>query len=72
MTILTGVILGFSTLSGTNSQILPPQRYDEHPRHFLRGVAPPGLHGAVQTVLVSWKKLFLMVLGFANAANIYR
>ena len=35
------VILGFSILSGTNSQILPPKRYDEHPHHFYRGV-PPG------------------------------
>ena len=41
VTTLTGVILGFSILSGTNSQILPPKRYDKHPRHFSRGV-PPG------------------------------
>ena len=32
--IVTVVILDFSTLSGTNLQILTPKRYDEHPRHF--------------------------------------
>ena len=28
------VILGFKTPSSTNSQISPPERYDEHPRYF--------------------------------------
>ena len=32
---LSAVILSFSTLSDTKSQILTPERYDEHPRHFL-------------------------------------
>ena len=40
---LAAVILGFSTLSGTNPQIKTPKRYDEHPRHFYRGV--PSLRG---------------------------
>lgn len=35
------VILGFKTLSSTNSQISPPERYDEHPSHFLKGITPP-------------------------------
>ena len=39
-TTLAEVILGFITLSATNSQILPPQRYDEHLRHFFRGFFP--------------------------------
>ena len=39
---LPAVILYYSTLSGTNRQILTPKRYDEHPRHFYRGI-PPGL-----------------------------
>ena len=38
---LAVVILGFSPLSGNNSEILPPKRYDEHPRHSFREV-PPG------------------------------
>ena len=38
------VILGLSTLSGTNPQITP-NRYDEHPRHFYWGVPPlPGTY----------------------------
>ena len=37
-TTLAAVILGFSTLSGTNPQILTAKRYDERPRHFYRGV----------------------------------
>ena len=28
------VISGFKTPSSTNSQISPPERYDEHPRYF--------------------------------------
>ena len=40
--ILPAVILYYSTLSGTNRQILTPKRYDEHPSHFYRGVPPPG------------------------------
>ena len=28
------VILSFKTPSSTNSQISPPERYDEHPRYF--------------------------------------
>ena len=39
-TTLAAVILGFSTLSGTNPQIKTPNRYDEHPHHFSRGVNP--------------------------------
>ena len=39
--ILTAVILDFSTLSGTNLQILTPKRYDEHLRHFYMVVLPP-------------------------------
>ena len=35
---LPAVILYYSTLSGTIRQILTPKRYDEHPRHFCRGV----------------------------------
>ena len=38
---LLAVILYYSILSGTNRQILTPKRYDEHPRHFYRGVPPP-------------------------------
>ena len=35
------VILDFSTLSGTNLQILTCKRYDEHPRDFhIRGLPP--------------------------------
>ena len=40
-TTLAADILGFSTLSGTNPQIQTPKRYDEHPRHFYRGVPTP-------------------------------
>ena len=40
-TTLAAVILGFGTLSGTILQIKSPLKYDEHPRHFLWGVAPP-------------------------------
>ena len=35
---LPAVILYYSTLSGTNRQILTPTRYQEHPRHFYRRV----------------------------------
>ena len=35
------VILYYSTLSGTNQQILTPKRYNQHPPHIYRGV-PPG------------------------------
>ena len=38
---LTMVILEFSTLSGTNVQILSPKRYNEHLRHFYMGAPPP-------------------------------
>ena len=38
---LSEVILYYSTVSGTNLQILTPERYDEHSRNFYRGV-PPG------------------------------
>ena len=31
---LAPVILGFSTLSGTYSQILPPKRDNKNPRHI--------------------------------------
>ena len=37
---LAEVILYYSTLNGTNWQILSSQRCDEHPRHFYRGVLP--------------------------------
>ena len=37
---LPAVILYYSTLSGTNGQNLTPKRYDEHTRHFYRGVSP--------------------------------
>ena len=33
---------GHRTLTGTNRQILTPERYDEHPRNFDRGVSPLG------------------------------
>ena len=33
--VLSAAILGFSNLSGINSQILTPKRYDEHPPSFL-------------------------------------
>ena len=39
--ILTVVSVDFSTLSGTNLQILTPKRYDEHLRHFYMVVLPP-------------------------------
>ena len=39
---LSEVILYYSTLSGTNWQILSPKRYDEHPPHFYRGVPRGG------------------------------
>ena len=38
---LPEVILYYSTLSGTNLQILTPKRYDKHPHHFYKGVPPP-------------------------------
>ena len=38
---LLAVFLYYSTLSGTNRQILTPKRYNEHPHHFYRGVLPP-------------------------------
>ena len=38
---LLEVILHYSTLSGTNGQILTPKRYDKHPCHFYRGVPLP-------------------------------
>ena len=44
---LPEVILYYSTLSGTNWQILTPKRYGEYPRHFYRGV-PPGLRAPVK------------------------
>ena len=40
MTTLAGFILVFSILSGTNSHILAPKRYDEHPVIIL-GESPP-------------------------------
>ena len=52
------VILDFSTLSGTNSQILPPKRYDEHPRHFFRGVPPRA------TATLSWPAAFPLFVDF--------
>ena len=36
------VAVSLSTLSGTNSQIVPPKRNDEHSRHFYRGAPPRG------------------------------
>ena len=39
-TTLPAVILYYCTLSGKNRQILTPNRYDEHPRHFYRVVTP--------------------------------
>ena len=36
------VILGFETPSSTNSQIAPPERYDEHPHYVYRGLPAPG------------------------------
>ena len=51
MTTQAGVILVFSTLNGTNSQILPPKRYDEHLRHFFRGVPPRPPARAAQYIL---------------------
>ena len=38
---LTVAILDFSTLSGTNLQMLTPKRYVKHPGFFYMGV-PPG------------------------------
>ena len=35
------IILYYSTLTGTNRQILTPKRYDEHTRIFYTGFAPP-------------------------------
>ena len=35
---LPEIILYYSTLSGTNLQILTPKRYDKHSRHFYREV----------------------------------
>ena len=39
-TTLAGVILGFNTLSGTNSQILPLKGTTSTPRHIFRGASP--------------------------------
>ena len=39
---LAAVILGFTTLSGTNPQIQTPNRYYEHPHPFYGGGTPPG------------------------------
>ena len=39
---LPAVILYYSTIRGTNRQMLNSKRYNEHPRHFYRGV-PPGM-----------------------------
>lgn len=58
---LTVVILDFSTLSGTNLQILTPKRYDEQrplpppPHHFLR--RPPKNH-AVDKWTKLWRTRF--------------
>ena len=41
--ILGVFIIGFSILNGTNLQILLPERYDEQPCHFYRGLPPWGL-----------------------------
>ena len=45
------VILYYSTLSGTNRQILTSKRYDEHPRNFYRGFPPPGFTVACKTLI---------------------
>lgn len=37
------VILGFRTLSDTNPQIKPLKGRTSTPRHFYRGVTPPGV-----------------------------
>ena len=47
---LPEVILYYSTLSGTNRQILTPKSYGEHPRHFYRGAPLPG--SVVRNLLV--------------------
>ena len=51
-TTLATVILGFSTLSGSNPQIQTPKRYDEHPRYFNRKV-PLWAYDAKHTRLTS-------------------
>ena len=38
------VILDLDTLRGTKPQILPPKRYDDHPRHFYMRVLPRAFH----------------------------
>ena len=43
--ILTVAILYFNTLTGTNRNIVTPERYDEHPDHSYRGVSPGILGG---------------------------
>ena len=53
-TTLAADILGFSNLSGTNPQIQTPKRYDEHPRHFYRGVPPPPPPSGPTVPLVMW------------------
>ena len=41
---LPAVILYYSTLSGTNRQILTPKRYHKHHCRYYRGVPPPPPH----------------------------
>ena len=40
-TTLPAVILYYSTLTGSNRQVLTSKRYDKHHRHFYRGVPLP-------------------------------
>ena len=47
---LLEVILYYNTLRGTKRPILTPERYDEHPHRFYRGV-PQAL---TQLKLVTW------------------
>ena len=35
------VVLDFNALRIAKPQILPPKRYDDHPRHFYRKVPHP-------------------------------
>ena len=47
MITLPAVILYYSRLNGINRQILTPERYDDHPRLFYRGVPLPGFKDLV-------------------------
>ena len=59
---LPAVILYYSTLSGTNRQILTPERYGEHSRHFYRTVLP----GSSVTLTVQTRHFYNITMNKIN------